>query len=54
MSETQTELDDWDGGNPDPTPGNNPPEYPTRTCPLCGDDVKKLPHHLRHTCEANQ
>lgn len=25
--------------------------YPSRTCTYCGEDVKKLPHHLRHECE---
>lgn len=25
--------------------------YATRTCPCCGEQVKKLPSHLRHDCQ---
>lgn len=34
------------GGNPNPTYGNNPDEYGEHECPFCGDTVKKLPAHL--------
>lgn len=25
-------------------------EYEDKTCPLCGEDIKLLPAHLRHSC----
>jgi len=51
MSSEQSTFDDYAGGNPDPTPGNNPAEYAERRCPFCGATVKKLPTHLRRHCE---
>lgn len=45
---------DWDGGNPNPTATEEPDTYPERECPMCGEDCKNLPSHLRHDCEATQ
>lgn len=28
-------------------------ENKERTCPVCGETCKDLPHHLRNTCEEN-
>jgi len=51
-SEQSSITNDWDGGNPNPTPGNNLEEYPERECPMCGESYKQLPAHLRNNCEA--
>jgi len=34
------------GGNNNPTKGNNPEKYESHDCPFCGETVKKLPAHL--------
>jgi hypothetical protein len=38
-------------GNMDPN-GEEPERWPDRTCPLCGDDCRRLPNHFRHHCTA--
>jgi hypothetical protein len=46
--------DSPNGGNPDPTAGNNFAEYQSRDCPFCGETCKKLPAHLLRHCEEHQ
>jgi hypothetical protein len=49
MTDTDTSTDC--GGNPNPTPGNNPDKYSETDCPYCGETIKKIPTHLRKHCE---
>jgi len=35
------------GGNPDPNVPDQSKQNKIRTCPLCGEKVRKLPAHIR-------